>query len=253
MPSKTVSFFRFFISLSALAFAAQVGVANTIELFAADGQLLAGNLSPEGFCGGLRQLIEAARTCQEIDGLAQHNARPIEALRERAPALRNSRGEHYADIVLRLLERRHENLRPKEVTDGQRAVANDVGLPSSGEILVTSLIRPMAIDADAANEEFLAANTTADQPANGAVVEPGTSDAPTTKPAGHGRLIVRHDAQLPPANGKSRPLLAPSSRKTKRLPASPSKIGDGDRIDKSALRFGYGCRSKSGMATGTGI
>lgn len=237
----------------------QTGVANTIELRAADGQLLAGNLSPEGYCSGLRQLIDVARTYEEIDGLARYNARSIEALRARAPTLCNSRGEHYADIVLRLLQRRHENLRPKAVADEGREAANDAGLPPPAETLVSSVIQPAAIDADG-NEEFSAANTAADQPANGAAVEQetgafveqstgafveqgtGASDVPPMKPSGHGRLIGHHDphaAPLAAANGKSRARPTPSGRKAKRLPASPSKIAEGDRIDKSALRFGY--------------
>jgi len=151
----------------------QVGVANTIELFAADGQLLAGNLSPEGFCSGLRQLIDAASNVQDIDGLAQHNARSIETLRGQAPALRTSRGEHYADIVLRLLERRHESLRPHEIADKGTTAG---GTELSGERMVTSVVRPANGDADAANEKLLAMN--------GHDRKPGEADADRPPEAG---------------------------------------------------------------------
>src|SRR5258706_7237975 len=74
-------------------------------LTAPDGALLAENLSAEGFCSGLRQLLDAASDGQELKQLHEHNLAAMARLREIAPQLKSARGEHYADILERLVAR----------------------------------------------------------------------------------------------------------------------------------------------------
>ena len=65
--------------------------------------------SPEGFCSGLRQLIEAAASTQEVLRLRQANLSAISGLRT-LPDLTTLRGEHYADILERLFVQREDDL-----------------------------------------------------------------------------------------------------------------------------------------------
>lgn len=69
----------------------------------------------EGFCSGLRQLIEAARDGRQLEELRRNNEATIRRLRG-APGLRTARGEHFADVLLKLFERRRRELdvRPAE-------------------------------------------------------------------------------------------------------------------------------------------
>lgn len=77
-------------------------------LFTPDGRILDDNLSPEGFSTGFRQLIELCRDRQEVDRLSRHNASPLAQLRIQVPKLRNAQGIHFADLLLRLMQRRRE-------------------------------------------------------------------------------------------------------------------------------------------------
>lgn len=79
---------------------------NSFALIAPDGALLSSSLSPEGYCTGLTQLIAGCRTEDELISLATHNGDMLERLREQAPTLLNARGEHYADFMKRLFDRR---------------------------------------------------------------------------------------------------------------------------------------------------
>ena len=61
--------------------------------------------SPEAFCTGLRQLVEAADTASLLRALWAQNAQSLGRLRKLA-SLQTDRGEHYADVLERLLEAR---------------------------------------------------------------------------------------------------------------------------------------------------
>ena len=70
------------------------------------GAPFADNLSAEGFCTGLRQLIEAATVPAEVQALADRNQSTIERLRTDVPALKTAKKVHYADILERLIKDR---------------------------------------------------------------------------------------------------------------------------------------------------
>ena len=74
----------------------------TYRLVASDGTVT-DLRTAESFCSGLRQLIALARNRDEVSRLQRSNQSVIDALR-RLPDLTNFRGEHYADILARLLE-----------------------------------------------------------------------------------------------------------------------------------------------------
>src|SRR4029077_6541038 len=60
-------------------------------------------LSPEGFCSGLRQLIGKVEAPTELGLWYAQNMGQIGRLREEMPALKSPKGEHYADILERLI------------------------------------------------------------------------------------------------------------------------------------------------------
>jgi DNA recombination protein Rad52 len=79
-------------------------------LFAPDGKMLDDTVSPEAFSTGLRQLIELCKDTHQIDQLSRHNRASLADLRIQAPTLRNTQGVHFADLLLRLMQRRRETL-----------------------------------------------------------------------------------------------------------------------------------------------
>ena len=83
---------------------------NIFRLFSPSGTVLAGSLSAEGFCSGLRQLIEASQKPEDIDVLNSLNAAELARLRELRPDLCNRNGAHYADLLSGLLERRRRKI-----------------------------------------------------------------------------------------------------------------------------------------------
>lgn len=87
---------------------------STHALISTDGTILASSLSPEGFCTGLRQLVEVCKTEGELCSLAEKNSAGICAVKARAPLLKNKLGEHYADILLRLIDDARAKLRASE-------------------------------------------------------------------------------------------------------------------------------------------
>jgi hypothetical protein len=79
---------------------------NDLVLAHREGAILARHLSPEGFASGLRQLVEAAKETTELAAIKTANADALTRLRADTPNLRNAKGEHYADILERLIDRR---------------------------------------------------------------------------------------------------------------------------------------------------
>jgi len=71
-------------------------------LYQPDGEIFIKNLSPEGFCSGLRQLIEKIQTLPDIKGVILSNEGSLVRLRQTAPNLKSGKGIHYADILMRL-------------------------------------------------------------------------------------------------------------------------------------------------------
>ena len=87
----------------------QNGTPPSVQRFAlrgSDGARIAQAVSPEGFCSGLRQLVEASASTNDLIALRLHNLAMIEALRRQAPGLKSSRGIHYADILHSLIAKR---------------------------------------------------------------------------------------------------------------------------------------------------
>jgi DNA recombination protein Rad52 len=85
---------------------AQAGVSNTSNIFVIygpDGAVVSDQLSPEGFCSGLRQLIGKVEAPTELALWYGQNMGQIARLRDEIPSLRSLKGEHYADILERLI------------------------------------------------------------------------------------------------------------------------------------------------------
>lgn len=72
--------------------------------------VLADSLSAEGFCSGLRQLIEAAKTEPILETLRGNNQAMLVRLRTQAPQLCSAQGKHFADILEDLLEKKSKVL-----------------------------------------------------------------------------------------------------------------------------------------------
>jgi Rad52/22 family double-strand break repair protein len=85
---------------------------STFVIYDPLGAPFASNLSPEGFCTGLRQLIQVATVPAELQALSDRNKDGIGRLRLEAPALRTSKKVHYADILERLIKDRLEPTSP---------------------------------------------------------------------------------------------------------------------------------------------
>ena len=66
------------------------------------GNIIAENLSPEGFCGALRQLLQQADGPAEVELLWLRNEPEVTRLRSKCPELKTERGDHYGDILARL-------------------------------------------------------------------------------------------------------------------------------------------------------
>jgi DNA recombination protein Rad52 len=81
-------------------------IAKRFCLTNADGTILARTLSAEGFCSGLRQLIEGAKSAEDLAGLKKQNAPALQDLRGSVPSLKASTGEHFGDILERLIAKR---------------------------------------------------------------------------------------------------------------------------------------------------
>lgn len=77
-----------------------------LTLLAPDGSLLAGDLSPEAYAGGLRQLIEQAQQAAAVDRLIHHNDQALSSLKTGFPNLISRMGRHYVDILRELASNR---------------------------------------------------------------------------------------------------------------------------------------------------
>ena len=99
-------------------------------LYDPTGAPFAQNLSAEGFCTGLRQLIEAASVPDELEALARCNKEGVSRLRSEAPNLKTAKHIHYADIVERLIkDRLASSSQLSEATGHDRARTRDPSSP----------------------------------------------------------------------------------------------------------------------------
>jgi hypothetical protein len=202
---------------------------NVFALRDADGETLASALSGEGFCTGLRQRVE------ELEQLRIANADMLHLLRTERPSLKSSKGEHFADILVRLLAKKQRRLteisevtspkttmRPQE----QRACSqrtDGLALPDTG---------PPQSDRPAAGVDTkTGVVTNGGGVANGGATgmsapQHGTQSESEAKPDPVKMAVVPPPGQTiePPAPGQ-----APEIRQR------PSRIGAGASIDKSQL------------------
>lgn len=72
------------------------------------GHIIADQLSAEGFCAGLRQIIEAIPDTAMLTALASYNAPTMTMLEQKYPDLRSKHGKHFADILRNLMRQRCE-------------------------------------------------------------------------------------------------------------------------------------------------
>lgn len=196
-------------------------------IFAPNGQPFADNLSAEAFATGMRQLIEKCERPAEINALMVWNNGSLGSLRISAPDLRNRQGLHFTDILLRLAERAIRRLEaapldvaldaetapkavspsPPNATPTQENVPNGVATAEPAmEVHAKAALGPVSLSVGFENSG---------RPAITAVEEPGNAKSETVD------TVDR-------AN-----------------PDMASRIGVGERIDKSALPLGFARRVRS--------
>jgi hypothetical protein len=101
-------------------------------LYDPTGAPFAGNLSAEGFCSGLRQLIETMSLPAELEALARCNKEGVSRLRTEVPNLKTAKNIHYADIVERLIKDRLAPSSPLRAANSHGDPANLHGSPANG-------------------------------------------------------------------------------------------------------------------------
>ena len=116
--------------------------AKDFKLIAADGILLDGTLSAEGFCTGLRKLVDVAAAPQEVDALKLSNAAELEKLRSRFPKLCNRQNIHYADLLLGLMQRRSDRLTKAQADPPSQSEQHQEIVESAGEAAPISVEAP---------------------------------------------------------------------------------------------------------------
>lgn len=113
------------------------------ELVGPDGGICASDLSPEAFCTGVRQLIEASKGAAELQALKVGNWIALQALRSKAPTLLTSRGEHYADVLERLIAKRQSCV---DVTGWHESARVSLDAPSTYPLRASRLGQGPVID-----------------------------------------------------------------------------------------------------------
>jgi hypothetical protein len=94
------------------------GGRNSFVLLASTGTVIASGLSPEAFCSGLRQLIEACSSGHALQQLDDQNRDMVEKLRREEPQLISARNVHYADLLRHMVERRRMGLAAVRLKSG---------------------------------------------------------------------------------------------------------------------------------------
>jgi hypothetical protein len=101
-------------------------------LLSSAGQPLATHHDPQGFCGALRETLEAMPNLAELQALWARNARTINQLRASLPDLKTPQGTHYADVLEKLYEKysaQHANSTKEEAGHGTSVPASVFLLP----------------------------------------------------------------------------------------------------------------------------
>ena len=122
--------------------------------------LLASQLSAEGFCSGLRQIIEAAKDRAELEALLICNAGGLARLRLTAPDLKSRQGEHYADILQRLAAKRLAAVGPSEAIAKAGFASAEADGQEANDLKEAQLIPPAFQDASAKSIEIGAPDET---------------------------------------------------------------------------------------------
>jgi hypothetical protein len=110
---------------------------NSFTLNDPTGAPFAQNLSPEAFCSGLRQLVQATTTHAELEALADRNKEGVARLRTDAPTLKTSKDIHYAEILERLIKDRLLSPPPSASANGHKADTNSL-LPPENKTKLSS-------------------------------------------------------------------------------------------------------------------
>jgi DNA recombination protein Rad52 len=94
------------------------GHSHHLVLCGTRGEMVAEKLSPEGFCSGLRQLIERVNTNSELGALQKANAPMLALLKDNFPKLTSSNGTHFAFLIDKLFVARTGQLERNEALSG---------------------------------------------------------------------------------------------------------------------------------------
>jgi hypothetical protein len=187
-------------------------------------------------------LIQACRTVAEIDELARSNAVPLNDLRALAPRLCNSEGIHFADLLLRLIQRaRHRLSGP---VPGAAEFADEAGagirkFPVPEEDFVRASVFAPILLGPSKDMTCAPENPTAELPPHPASISFSVKLAEEGRgmafsPIFAGEVLPNipspqiQESPKVPANGTTNP----------EAPLAPSKIAAGPRIDKSRLAMG---------------
>jgi hypothetical protein len=104
--------------------------ANSFVIYGPGGAVVSDQLSAEGFCSGLRQLLGKVEATTELALWYAQNMGQIGRLREEMPALKSPKGEHYADILERLIIERLSAAPVESQEHGASSLANGPTAPS---------------------------------------------------------------------------------------------------------------------------
>lgn len=204
-------------------------------LFGPDGRPIIDNLSPEAFLKGLRQLIEKCQRAPEISALLLWNTGCLTGLRNSAPDLRNAQGKHYTDLLLHLAERLIRRLEQVNqlADESQNITPMGPGLPSPDPTPSQpdrTTIKP------AHSQEYRLQGSASHGPVSIGVgfAVPDPTEASVTS-AGTGEQEAPR-GETPRSHQNARHDVSTQSI---------SRIGPGERIDKSTLPIGLERRLRS--------
>lgn len=107
------------------------------EIKTSDGGIHSQHTDAVDYCANLRRLVEAASDPEELKSLWQQNQRTLLILKDKNPALKSDKGQHYADILAALYASRHQTLGKPEQPEKQgvngREPGGDTDLPAAIE------------------------------------------------------------------------------------------------------------------------
>lgn len=199
---------------------------NRFALRGSDGALIAQAVSAEGFCSGLRQLVEACAGTAELLALRLHNKAMIEALRKDAPSLKSARGLHYADILQSLIVKRLLLFEAKERTGAfTTATAPAAEVSSSASVQTSPAVSPQIPLANSAMR------------IDGS--EPSAEASDNLALANQDKILAGAHSSLLHGQHDGSPILPVSTKPgSSKLPegiSHPSRIGQGHAVEKSQL------------------